>query len=353
MVVAGGTGGHVFPGLAVAEYLRSRGIDVVWMGTQTGLESRAVPAAGFEIEWIAIRSLRGRGFMGWLLLPIRLVAAMTQSLRIMRRRRPDVVLAMGGFVAGPGGLVACLLRKPLLIHEQNAVAGLTNRWLALFADQILAGFPNAFKHRPRARHVGNPVRREIAGLPAPQLDTIQEGRLCLLILGGSQGAQIFNEVVPKALRGLTKDDSPDVWHQCGERWLESTRAVYQGIPAKVDVTAFIDDMAGAYRWADLIICRAGAMTIAELTAAGCAAILVPLPHAADDHQTANARFLAEREAAILLPQQEFLASRVGDLLTRFNSNRQLLMKMAVNARRCAMPGAAQTVGQLCMEAMHA
>ena len=164
-----------------------------------------------------------------------------------------------------------------------------------------------------------------------------EGRLCLLILGGSQGAQIFNEVVPKALRGLTKDDSPDVWHQCGERWLESTRAAYQGIPAE----------------ADFFICRAGAMTIAELTAAGCTAILVPLPHAADDHQTANAKFLAERDAAILLPQQEFLASRVSDLLARFNGNRQLLMKMAVNARRCAMPGAAETVGRLCMEAMHA
>ncbi len=353
MVIAGGTGGHVFPGLAVAEYLRGQGLDVVWMGTRAGLESRAVPAAGFEVEWITIRSLRGRGITGWLLLPIRLVVAMTQSLRIMLRRRPDVVLAMGGFVAGPGGLVACLLRKPLLIHEQNAIAGLTNRWLALFADQILTGFPNAFKHRPRARHVGNPVRREIDKLPAPQFDTVQQGRLSLLILGGSQGARIFNEVVPEALRQLAAQDSLDVRHQCGERWLETTRVAYQGVSAKVDVTAFIDDMAAAYRWADLIICRAGAMTIAELTVAGCAAILVPLPHAADDHQTANAKFLVDHEAAILLPQQEFSSARVCDLLAQFNRNRQLIMNMALNARRCAMPGAAETVGQLCMEALHA
>lgn len=353
MVVAGGTGGHVFPGLAVAEYLRSQGIDVVWMGTQAGLESRVVPAAGFDIEWIAIRSLRGRGVMGWALLPIRLIVAMTQSLRIMLRRRPDVVLAMGGFVAGPGGLVACLLRKPLLIHEQNAAAGLTNRWLAMVADHVLTGFPNAFKRRPRARHVGNPVRREFEESPVPQLDAIQEGPLSLLILGGSQGAQVFNEIMPEALRQLGSESSPNVRHQCGERWLESTRAAYQRASMTVDVTAFIDDMAAAYRWADLIVCRAGAMTIAELTSSGCAAILVPLPQAADDHQTANAKFLLEREAALLVPQQEFSVSHVSDLLMRLNTNRQLLIKMALNARRCAMSGAAETVGQLCMEAMHA
>jgi len=342
----------VFPGLAVAEYLRSHGIGVVWMGTRTGLEARAVPAAGFDIEWVSIRGLRRRGARGWLMLPIRLFIAGAQSLRIMLRRRPDVVLAMGGFVAGPGGLIAWILRTPLLVHEQNAIPGLTNRWLARFADPVLCGFPGTFKNVPAARHVGNPVRREIATLP-PAPPGQHRGPLCVLVLGGSQGAQVFNEVVPRALRAMDAGSVPEVWHQCGRRWTESTRAAYAAVPGAPRITPFIDDMAAAYRWADLIICRAGAMTIAELSAAGRAAILVPYPFAVDDHQSANARFLEEHEAAVVLPQDQFVASRVRELLAQFDAHRELLVRTAHNARRCAMPQAAETVGQLCLEAMHA
>lgn len=353
MLMAGGTGGHVFPGLAVAEYLRSQGIGVVWMGTRTGLEARAVLAAGFEIEWVSVRGLRRRGVISWLLLPIRLAAAITQSLRIMLQRRPDAVLAMGGFVAGPGGVVAWLLRKPLLIHEQNAVPGLTNRWLSLLADQVLCGFPGVFSGSRNARHVGNPVRRDIAALPPPHGHTAQSGPLHVLVLGGSQGAQIFNKVIPEALHTSAVAGSVELWHQCGRPWVESTQAACEALPVKARVTPFIDDMATAYQWADLVICRAGAMTIAELCAAGRASILVPYPHAVDEHQTANAAFLAERDAAILLQQEEFIAARVRVMLARFSENREWLLKMANNARRCAMPDAAETVGQLCMEAMRA
>ncbi len=352
MVIAGGTGGHVFPGLAVAEHLRDQGIDVVWMGTRGGLEAHAVPAGGFHIDWISVGGVRGRGMLAWLLLPVKLAFALTQALRIVLRQRPDVVLAMGGFVAGPGGLAAWLLRKPLLIHEQNAIPGLTNRWLAWLGDGVLSGFPNAFKHVPNARHVGNPVRRAIADIP-PRDKGSEQGPLCLLVLGGSQGAHILNTIIPEALRTWKAGHDTEVWHQCGRKWVESTRAAYAGVSARARVSAFIDDMASAYRWADLVICRAGAMTIAELCAAGRASILVPYPHAADAHQEANARFLAEREAAIVVPQDSFIASTLRELLERFATHRQLLVSMGFNARRCATPDAAETIGRLCLEAIHA
>lgn len=352
MVIAGGTGGHVFPGLAVAEHLKSQGIDVVWMGTRSGVEAQAVPAAGFDIDWISLSGVRGRGALAWLLLPVKLAFALTQALRIMLRQRPDVVLAMGGFVAGPGGLVAWLLRKPLLIHEQNAIPGLTNRWLAWLADGVLCGFPDAFKNLPSARHVGNPVRRDIGDIP-PASREGRQGPLCLLVLGGSQGAQIFNTIIPETLRTWKAGHDTEVWHQCGRKWLESTQAAYADSSVAVRVSAFIDDMASAYRWADLVICRAGAMTIAELCAAGRASILVPYPHAVDAHQDANARFLAEREAAIVVPQQRFVASALRELLERFATHRQLLVNMGFNARRCATPDAAENIGRLCLEAIHA
>ncbi|MDX1487597.1 MAG: UDP-N-acetylglucosamine--N-acetylmuramyl-(pentapeptide) pyrophosphoryl-undecaprenol N-acetylglucosamine transferase, partial [Acidiferrobacterales bacterium] len=244
MVIAGGTGGHVFPGLAVAEHLKSQGIDVVWVGTRGGLEAQAVPAAGFNIDWISLRGVRGRGVIAWLLLPVKVAFALTQVLRIMLRQRPDVVLAMGGFVAGPGGLMAWLLRKPLLIHEQNAIPGLTNRWLAWLADGVLCGFPGAFKNRPRARHVGNPVRRDISDIGAAS-KAERQGPLCLLVLGGSQGAQIFNTIIPETLRTWKAGYDTEVWHQCGRKWLESTQAAYTGSSVAVRVSAFIDDMASA------------------------------------------------------------------------------------------------------------
>jgi UDP-N-acetylglucosamine--N-acetylmuramyl-(pentapeptide) pyrophosphoryl-undecaprenol N-acetylglucosamine transferase len=354
LITAGGTGGHVFPALAVARALRDRGVRVVWLGTREGIEARVVPAAGFALETITIHSVRGGGWLRWLLLPMRLNLAMFQALRILRRCRPDAVLAMGGFAAGPGGLMASLLQIPLLVHEQNAVAGFTNRWLAHVADVILAGFPGAFGERHSVQVVGNPVRPEILALPAPeQRYRERQGRLRLLVVGGSQGAVVFNETVPEAIRQLPETQRPEVWHQAGRRDEAAVRQRYQAILPDARVMAFIEDMAAAYAWADLVICRAGAMTVAELAAAGVGAILVPYPHAADDHQTANAQFLASRDAAVLLPQAECSATRLAELLADVAGNRETLAHMAVNARGCAVPDATEAVVQQCLEQAHA
>lgn len=354
MIMAGGTGGHVFPALAVARALCDQGAQIVWLGTREGIEARVVPAAGFELETISIRGLRGGGLLRWLLLPMRLNIAMVQALRILRRRRPDAVLAMGGFASAPGSLMASVLRIPLLIHEQNAIAGLTNRWLAQIADIVMAGFPAAFGERHGVRVVGNPVRQEIVALPSPELRLAERrGRLRLLIVGGSQGAQVFNQVVPEAVRALPETGRPQLWHQTGKRDEAAVAAAYRAFLPDAKVAAFIEDMAAAYAWADVVLCRAGAMTIAELAAAGVAAILVPFPHAADDHQTANARFLEARDAAVLLPQPEFSAARLAELLTSLGANRALLQRLAANARACATTDATETVTQLCLEAAHA
>lgn len=350
LITAGGTGGHVFPALAVAQALRTRGAHIVWLGTRAGIEARVVPAAGFEIDYIQIRSLRGGGWLRWLLLPMRLNVAMWQAWRILRRRRPDAALAMGGFAAGPGSLMASLLGIPLIVHEQNAIAGLTNRWIARLADRVLAGFPGAFGDRHAVRVVGNPVRPEILALASPeQRLSGRTGRLRLLVVGGSQGAQVFNRILPEAVRAMPESARPEVWHQTGVRDEGLVREQYRAVLPDARVTAFIDDMAAAYAWADLVVCRAGAMTIAELAAAGVASLLVPLPSAADDHQTANARFLASREAAELVPQTEFTASRLAELLTELGNDRELLARMARHARACAVSDATDAVAQACME----
>ena len=354
VIMAGGTGGHVFPALAVARALRDQGVRVVWFGTRAGIEARVVPAADFEIKFINIRGLRGGGLLRWLLLPMRLNLAMFQAWRLLRRIKPDAVLAMGGFASGPGSLMASALRIPLLVHEQNAIAGLTNRWLAQLADVVMAGFPMAFGERPGVRVVGNPVRREILALPAPEVRLAEHtGRLRLLIVGGSQGAQVFNQIVPQAVRACPEASRPQIWHQTGKRDEASVAKSYRDVAPDAKVTAFIEDMAVAYAWADLVLCRAGAMTIAELAAAGVAAILVPFPAAADDHQTANARYLEARDAALLLPQPEFTTARLVELLTSLAANRALLVRMAVAARACATTDATETVAQQCREAVHA
>jgi len=354
IIMAGGTGGHVFPALAVGRALRDQGVRIVWLGTREGIEARVVPAAGFELETISIRGLRGGGWLRWMLLPMRLNIAMLQAWRILRRIRPDAVLAMGGFASGPGSLMASALRIPLLIHEQNAIAGLTNRWLANIADVVMAGFPAAFGARHGVRVVGNPVRQEILALSIPELRFAErDGRMRLLIVGGSQGAQVFNQVVPEAVRVLPEAGRPQLWHQTGKRDAASVAAAYRAFLPDAKVAAFIDDMAAAYAWADVVVCRSGAMTIAELSAAGVAAILVPFPHAADDHQTANARFLEVRDAAVLLPQPEFTAVRLAELLASLGANRALLQRLAVNARACATTDATETVARLCLEATHA
>ena len=356
MILAGGTGGHVFPGLAVARYLREQKVRITWLGTRAGIEARTVPAAaiGIHMEWLNIRGVRGKGMVGWLLLPFSLALALAQALRAMCRCRPQAVLSMGGFVAGPGGIVAWLLRTPLLIHEQNAIPGLTNKWLAPLADQVLCGFPGAFGRLSAARYVGNPVRPEVAAIVAPEIRLAgRSGRLRLLIVGGSLGARVFNEIVPQALRLLDQAICPDVWHQCGRDAVAWTEDTYAELVHGAKLTAFIDDMAQAYAWADVVLCRAGAMTVAELAASGSVAILVPYAHAVDDHQTANARYLADRDAAVLLPQAEFTPARLAELLRRLHQNRASLLTMARAARGCAVTDAAETVAQLCREAMYA
>lgn len=350
LIMAGGTGGHVFPALAVARQLRTEGVDVVWVGTRRGIEARVVPAAGFQMEWITIKGLRRESLFDWVALPFRLMFAMWQSLRIIRRRRPDCVLAMGGFASGPGALTAAIMRIPLVIHEQNAIAGFTNRWLAFVADHVLCGFPNAFRGLPGARHVGNPVRADIFALPAPdKRQRPPRARVRLLVVGGSQGAAIFNRILPEAMKLMAPALRPEVWHQTGRLQAAQTENAYHHVPMEARVEPFIDNMAAAYEWADVIICRAGAMTIAEICAAGVAAVLVPFPHAADDHQTANARFLSDRNGAILLPQAEFTPQRVAEILQGFTQTPEVLQKMALQAHSCAMTDSAEMVSRLCRE----
>ncbi len=354
LIMAGGTGGHVFPGLAVARRLIEQRVHVIWLGTRRGLEARVVPASGLAIdmEWVTIQGVRRKGWLSWLLFPFKLIYAMAQTFRVLRRRKPDAVLSMGGFVAGPGGLMARLTRTPLIIHEQNAIPGMTNKYLAVLADHVLSGFPNAFNEHVAARPVGNPVRDEIVALPPPEKRFSQHGdHLRLLIVGGSLGAKIFNDIVPPAIKSLPASARPQVWHQCGRDGVSAVTRAYGNTQAKV--TEFIDDMAAAYDWADIVLCRAGAMTVAELAASGSAAILVPYLYAVDDHQTANARFLSEREAAVLLPQAEFTVERLAELLTGFAGRRDLLLKMARTARGLAITDAAETIAGVCLETIDA
>jgi len=347
LVMAGGTGGHIFPGLAVADALHDEGWRVVWMGNPDGMEARLVPGHGYEMAWVRFAALRGKGILRKLLLPFNLMRGFAQALAELKRLRPDVVLGMGGFVTFPGGMMAALKGIPLVLHEQNSVAGLANRVLAGVADRILSGFPAVLK---KGEWVGNPVRREIAVLPAPTLryrERIERGEsLHLLVVGGSLGAAALNETVPLALALLPAGERPEVMHQAGERHIDALREIYARAGVAANLVPFIEDMAGAYAWADLVICRAGALTIAELAAAGVASILVPFPHAVDDHQTGNARFLANAGAAILLPQAELTPETLA--LIR-NMDRDQLLQMAEKARELAKPDAAAAVANACKE----
>ena len=346
MIMAGGTGGHVYPALAVADELRNRGVPVVWLGTRKGIEARLVPAAGIDIEWLGVSGLRGKGVISLLLAPFNLLLAGLQALRIVLRRQPCAVLGMGGFVAGPGGLMAWLLRKPLLIHEQNAIPGMTNKLLAKLADVVMEAFPGSFS---QAMHVGNPVRRSIATLPSPeQRMQNRDGGLHLLVFGGSLGAAALNEVVPRALAGLPKNQRPLVWHQAGPKNIEQATNNYAQLQLGARVDAYIDNMAEAYAWADLVLCRAGAMTVAELAAVGVASILVPYPHAVDDHQTANAHYLSDAGAAVLLPQTELGVEKLQGLLADMTRDR--VLDMANRARRLGMPESTRIVVEQCLQA---
>ncbi|RLJ67762.1 undecaprenyldiphospho-muramoylpentapeptide beta-N-acetylglucosaminyltransferase [Sulfurisoma sediminicola] len=347
LVMAGGTGGHIFPGLAVADALRGEGWRVVWMGNPDGMEARLVPGRGYEMAWVRFAALRGKGILRKLLLPFNLLRGFARALAELKRIRPDVVLGMGGFVTFPGGMMAALKGTPLVLHEQNSVAGLANRVLAGVADRILSGFPAVLR---KGEWVGNPVRLEIAVLPAPTLryrERAARGEpLHLLVVGGSLGAAALNETVPLALALLPENERPEVMHQAGERHVEALREIYARAGVTASLVPFIEDMAAAYAWADLVICRAGALTVAELAAAGVASILVPFPHAVDDHQTGNARFLANAGAAILLPQAELTPETLA--LIR-NMNRDQLQQMAEKARELAKPDATTAVANACKE----
>ena len=350
LIMAGGTGGHVFPALAVAERLRARGVPVAWMGTRTGLEATLVPKAGIPVEWIEVSGLRGKGLGRKLRTPLMLGRALWQASAILRRLRPRVVLGMGGFASGPGGMMARWLGIPLVVHEQNAIAGLTNRWLARFASQTLEAFPHTFPLARRAVTVGNPVRAAIAALPPPEARWAnRSGRTRLLVLGGSQGALALNQLVPQALALLGDDERPEVWHQAGGQLHEAAAVAYREAEVTVRLTPFIEDMAEAYGWADLVLCRAGALTIAELAAAGVGAVLVPFPFAVDDHQTANAWFLEQGGAALIRQQAELDAWRLAATLRELLGDRARLLNMAMAARRLAKMNAAEQVARACLE----
>jgi len=350
MIMAGGTGGHIFPALAVATCLREQGHQVTWLGTKRGLEARVVPAAGFDIEWLSVSGLRGKGVMALLLAPFMLFKACWQAAEIIRKRKPNVVLGLGGFVAGPGGLMARLNGCPLVIHEQNRIPGTTNRLLAKVATRVLEAFPGSFKKEVRAVSTGNPLRKEIELVSTVKREPKSStDKFNLLVIGGSLGAAILNETVPAALNKLNDLSRLAVVHQSGERTVSLAKAAYDKVKVNVEVLPFIDDMAKQYQWADLVICRAGAMTVSEVAAAGLPAIFVPLPHAIDDHQTANARYLADAEAAILMPQQDFRAEKLASMLEQLMSDREILSGMAVRAGEMASMEATVNVASICIE----
>lgn len=347
LIMAGGTGGHIFPGLAVAECLRAQGVPVVWLGAVGGMETKVVQAQRIELHSVAVGGLRGKGLKTRLQAPLMLVRALFASLAVLRKVKPRSVLSMGGYVAGPGGLAAWLLRRPLLVHEQNSVAGFTNRRLASVARRVLVGFADALPH---ADWVGNPVRAAIAALPAPawRMDE-RDGRPRLLVLGGSLGARALNLALPQALARFAPEQRPEVLHQAGSRGFEEAREAYAKAAVAADVVPFIDDMAASYGWADLAICRAGALTLAELTAAGLGAVLVPFPHAVDDHQTRNAEVLVAAGAAIVMQENELDVQILAQRLQSLLGDRGTLLAMAEAARTLAKPDAAEMIARACVE----
>lgn len=354
LIMAGGTGGHVYPALAVADYLKEQGFKLFWLGTDKGLEKRIVPENGYELLTIQVSGVRGKGILKLFVTPVMLLLAIWQALLIMLKIKPAAVLGMGGFASGPGGIAAWLMRIPLLIHEQNAIAGLTNKILSKFACRILAAFPNAFKQQRKLLITGNPVREDIAKvtLPEERLKNRNGKPLNILVLGGSLGAAALNEQVPEAV-ALLSDCQVSIKHQCGTAHTEQTFAKYTQLKIQAEVLPYVEDMAKEYAWADIVICRAGALTIAELAAVGVGAILVPFPYAVDDHQTANAAYLENGGAAITMQQTNLTAEKLKQILFEFCTSYQRCIDMAIKARSLAKPEATQTVASVCMEMAHA
>ncbi|WP_166268521.1 undecaprenyldiphospho-muramoylpentapeptide beta-N-acetylglucosaminyltransferase [Marinobacter caseinilyticus] len=354
LIMAGGTGGHVFPALATARMLQSLGHSVHWLGSAGGMEARLISDTDIPLSLIAVSGLRGKGKLALLAAPYKLLKGLLQALRVVRSVKPDCVIGMGGFVTGPGGVAAWLTRTPLLVHEQNAVAGMTNRVLARFAETVMEAFPNSFGAPVVTRCTGNPVREDLAALAAPNERMAgRQGALKLLVVGGSLGAQAINQCVPAALAEMSPETRPMVIHQCGEKNLDATCAAYDAAGIEAQVKPFINDMAEAYGWADIVLCRAGALTIAELCAAGLGAILVPFPHAVDDHQTRNAEHMVQTKAAMLIPQDKLTAAVLAETLTDLVADRDRVLAMATSARSLARPDATERVVNYCLEAAHA
>lgn len=347
VVMAGGTGGHVFPALAVAEYLRSNGESIVWLGTRAGIESRVVPAANIAIEWLSVQGLRGKGRLTLLFAPFKLIRACWQAYRALLRLRPKAVLGMGGFVSGPGGLMAWLLRIPLILHEQNSVIGLTNKLLSRFASQSYFGFAEAARGVSRSECIGNPVRAEFFEFESPESRLTKRlgDNLNLLVIGGSLGAASLNKVIPMAVSRFDVDSRPNIKHQCGNKHLATCQQNYLSAGVDAEVLDFIDDMPSVYAWADLVVCRAGALTIAELTAVGVGSILIPYPYAVDNHQYHNARFLEENNAATIITEDDLDAERLVEIIRGYQQDRKALIGLANNAKAQARNDATAQLAQ--------
>ncbi len=351
LIMAGGTGGHVYPALAVADSLREQAVQILWLGTSNGLEARVVPENGYTLSTIKVAGLRRKGILRLLLAPLTIAVALMQSIKIIYQFKPDAVLGMGGYISGPGGIAAWILRIPLYIHEQNAIAGLTNRLLSPLATFVMQGFPNTFEAGNRVQTTGNPVRKEIVELSECSKSENDEKKeaICLLVLGGSLGARALNQTVPEAISTLDSESRLQVWHQTGTQHLQQTKEIYKELGLKeARVDAYIDNMANAYEWADLVLCRAGALTLAELCVVGMASVLVPFPYAVDDHQTANAQHLNEAGAAVLVPESELDAGNLATLLGGFCMARSRLKVMAEKARKLAYLKATSQVAEICL-----
>ena len=358
LMMAGGTGGHVFPALATARELQAKGHEVHWLGARGGMEERLIGDTGIPLSLIHISGLRGKGKLALLMAPFRLMRGLGEAFTVMRRIRPDCVVGMGGFVTGPGGLAAWIMRIPLVIHEQNAIAGMTNRILVRFAHTVLEAFPGSFGPDVITRCTGNPVREDLAHLPAPEqrmseragLQGEHTKPLRLLVIGGSLGAQVFNQQLPEALAMFPEQERPEVRHQCGEKHLEAAKASYEQHGIDADIEPFIKDMAEAYRWADIVLCRAGALTVSELCVAGIGAVLVPFLHAVDDHQTKNGQQMVNARAAVLIPQPRLTPAVLAETLDDLARDRARVMEMARAARTLARPDATERVVNYCLEA---
>ncbi|MFL1454412.1 undecaprenyldiphospho-muramoylpentapeptide beta-N-acetylglucosaminyltransferase [Marinobacter sp. GN3S48] len=351
LMMAGGTGGHVFPALATARALQQKGHEVFWLGSAGGMEERLIDETDIPLALVHVSGLRGKGKLALLAAPFRLMRGLGEAFTVIRRIRPDCVVGMGGFVTGPGGVAAWLNRIPLVIHEQNAVAGMTNRLLVRFAETVLEAFPGSFGDKVVTRCTGNPVRQDLAELAAPEQRMAErEGPLRLLVVGGSLGAQVFNQQVPEALAKLPQAERPVVRHQCGEKHADAARDAYEQSGVEASVEPFIKDMAEAYSWADLVLCRSGALTVSELCVAGLGAILVPFPHAVDDHQTMNGQHMVSAQAAVLVPQPKLNPQSLAETLRDLSNDRSRVLNMAKAARSLARPDATERVVNYCLEA---